>query len=130
MSGAETHEEDGARRIINTYDQLRAYGGDRIAICYLRQDLGRGGHGANWHVVRLVDGKAMVTDSNAAWYERKNKTFWIMGRVVENRKPTLEKAIEWACERYGKREFVRNKMGDYVERVVQERFPIGSRGWG
>jgi len=32
--------------------------------------------------------------------------------------------MEWACQKYGPREFAKNRMRDYVEKEVNERFPI------
>lgn len=116
---------------INTYEQQVADGGDRVVIYYHPQDLGRGGHGASWAVGHFVGGKAKVTDPNAAWYDNKLKTFVVfephnVSHSVR-KKYALVKALTWAMAKYGKREFVGNRMGDMVEKEVNERFPLRKR---
>lgn len=105
-------------RIINTWDQHQQAGGDRIVISYhpghSRSPIGRG-----WCVLRYKDGQQMVTKKNAAWYEHGCQWFYqFSGRKLP------QEVVDWVTERYGKRDFVRNRMRDYVEREVNERFPI------
>ena len=117
-------------QIINTYDQCVAAGGDRIAIHYTPNGDSRSMIYAHWSVHRYQDGKRVATDPKAHWQDYGAKTFSLfsyggIGRNGAKRKAhALAVAIEWANENYGKREFVRNRMGDYVEREVNERFPI------
>ncbi len=120
------------RRIINTYDQNVAAGGDRIVIYRQIQDTGPGGNSAAWQVGRYRDGKPTQTDAKAAWYDYGKKTFMIWGyrdgeTLAELRKRTLQEAIDWANANFGAREFVKNRLGDYVEKEVNEKFPIPKR---
>lgn len=41
-----------------------------------------------------------------------------------NKKESLPRATEWAVKTYGELNFVRNKLGDYVPKVVNDNFPI------
>ena len=114
-----------APRLINTHDQLKAAGGDRIAILY-------SGHGTGWSdvpqwfVARIKDGRELVTDKDAAWYEHHHKTFVVIN-TRENKSKVLAEALDWVEKKYGKTDFVRNRNGDYVEREVNERFPLPPR---
>lgn len=122
---------DSPREIINTWDQQVRDGGDRVVIFYSPQDLSRGGHGAKWSVGHFKSGKSYVTDAGAAWYDNKQKTFVVFephgGTHHEQKQATLVKALAWVTEKYGKREFVRNRMGDMVEKDVNEKFPLRKR---
>jgi len=111
-------------RIINTYDQMKAAQGDRIAILKQNADYGRGGHGSGWHVHRVVNGVPMQTDRNGHWSDHGFKYFSSHRGGHAGVRAALAEAIAWAINRYGQREFVRNRWGDYVEREVNEAFPI------
>ena len=114
------------REIINTHDQLCAFGGDRIAILFSAQISGRACRSANYSVYRVVDGKELITDPKAHWRDYGHKAFDVCGGR-ETKPAVLAEAIAWANAKYGEREFVRNRVGDYVEREVNERFPIPPR---
>lgn len=116
-------------RLINTYDQLKAAGGDRIAIIYCGRGLGLTDV-PGWTVVRIKDGRELVTDAKAAWYNRKHKTFSLWSRVREGKPKALAEALAWVAEKYGKTDFARNREGDYVEREVNEKFPLPPRKRG
>ena len=117
--------------IINTYDQCTAAGGDRIAICYYGSTHGRGSRGAHFQVIRYKDGQDIVTNPDAAFYDYGHKTFHV-NELGKNRaanfwarkQQTLAEAVAWVKEKYGKADFVRNRSGDFVEREVNEKFPI------
>jgi hypothetical protein len=115
--------EKNTPRIINSYDQCIAAGGDRIMICYLAQNTGRfGGHSAAWVVYRIKDGIELPTDRNGHWRHYGHKYFYPNGRAdIRNCRLRAE---NWVAAQYGRRDFVRNRMRDYVEREVNERFPI------
>lgn len=113
-------------KIINTWDQLVAFGGDRIAICYEAQDLGRGGRPAAFLVMRILNGVEIKTDPEAPWHLYGRRTFYIRFPIVANRPKALAKAKAWANKMYGVRTYVRNRCGDYVEAEVNARFPIMS----
>lgn len=109
--------------IINTWDQCVAAGGDRIAIYYHTASKWRL---PGWRVVRMKNGRELRTDPKAHWEDRGMKTFNFCAPRLE-KEPKLREAIAWAHAQYGRRDFVRNRMGDYVEREVNERFPIPPR---
>jgi len=73
----------------------------------------------------LKDGREVATDPNAAWYDFKKKAFYVSGRT--DRMTQLADALAWVKEKYGKDDFVRNRMGDYVEREINTQFPIPER---
>lgn len=58
------------------------------------------------------------TDKNAHWSDYGNKFF------IGNKKESLPLAMEWAIGTYGELNFVRNRMGDYVPKIVNDKFPI------
>lgn len=114
--------------IINTHDQCRRAGGDRIFLSYHAK------HSvlpAAWRVCRMVEGREMVTDprphDKRAWYDHGNMSFSAHGPARTGRAAALAEALAWIKARYGKADFVRNRMGDYVERDVNVRFPIPKR---
>ena len=111
--------------IVNSWDQCVRAGGDRIGISYYAAR-SRSVMPAHWRVWRLVDGKEVKTDPKAAWYDNGCKTFLLrLGTTHKERKAhALRDAVEWVKDRYGERDFVKNRLGDYVEREVNERFPI------
>lgn len=113
------------RKIINTYDQNVAAGGDRVVIYRQTQDVGRGSRCASWQVGHFVEGKPKVTDPDAHWQDRGHKTFLILG--IADRKPKFEEAVAWATLKYGPREFVRNRHGNFVEKEVNDKFPLPKR---
>lgn len=115
-----------SQRIVNTWDQMRHFGGDRVAICYNCQDTGRGGSPAKWVVLRLVDGQEAPTNPGAPWYDWKRKVFILMSGRAQ-KKPKLQAAIAWVAQHYGERAFVRNRLGDYVETEVNAKFPIPAK---
>ena len=121
-------------RIINTYDQCAAAGGDRIVIFRQTQITGRGYQSPAWQVARYKNGQSIVTDPDTTWYNYGKKTFSLSSLNQKKgeaigvfRARILAEAIAWANAKYGEREFVKNRMGDYVEREVNEKFPIPKR---
>jgi hypothetical protein len=115
-------EKQERPRIINTLDQQNCAGGRRIVLYRQLASYGRVNVTPAWQVALYENGENIGTDRTAAWYDNGYKTFRIPSRGEA--KETLLKAIAWANEKYGKREFVRNKFGDYVEKEVNDRFPI------
>jgi len=115
------------RDIINTYDQCKAASGERIAIYYRGVDRGRGGHGAGFLVGRFKDGVEYKTDPDAHYHHNFMKWFPVTYPVPKNKPLVLVQVTAWVAERYGAREFVRNRMGDYVEKDVNAKFPIPPR---
>ncbi len=109
--------------VINSWDQMVAAGGDRIAIYYNGPEA-RAISVARYQVVRLVNGYERQTDPMAAWYDYHKKTFVVDYPLREGKPIALAEAIAWVAETYGERDFVRNRLGDYVEREINERFPI------
>lgn len=112
-------------QIINTWDQLKAYGGDRLAITYSTAEA-RSCRSAHFSILRLRDGKQMVTDPKAAWYEYECKTFLLDYPLRAGKPKALAEAVAWIKKKYGSKRgpFVRNRMHDYVEKCVNDKFPI------
>lgn len=117
--------------LINTWDQNKAAGGDRIVISYRVQETGRASQNAAWQVGRIKNGQGLITDTCAAWYDDGHKTFDLWRNYGESLKECrarrLKEAVDWANKTFGAREFVKNRVGDYVEREVNEKFPIPKR---
>jgi len=112
-------------RIINTYHQLRAAGGDRIAICYRRR--GSITNSPAWQVLRITDGIERQTHAKGPWYNYGKKTFLLFGSCgtpQERKRLVLAQAASWVAATFGRRVFVRNRAGDMVEAEVQRAFPI------
>jgi len=125
-------EERTKPRLINTFDQCKAAGGDRIAILYKAGDYGRGGTSACVLVARIKDGREVVTDPKAHFLDYGRKAFPVHRYLQEGpfhlaKREAIRQAMEWACQKYGPREFAKNRMRDYVEKEVNERFPIPKR---
>jgi hypothetical protein len=120
---------DEPRRIINTYDQMKAAGGDGVAICVAHSG-GRGSFVSGWHVVRFVRGKTVATDPDAAYYHDKQKWFSLVGSsgrdgFVAARAAALAQAQAWVkAQGWYDGEWKRNAMGDFVPADVQRQFPI------
>ena len=121
----------GDRTIINTHDQVSRFGGDRIVIYYQRQEIGRMSVSPGYAVHRVVNGTSVETFPEAPWYDHGMKHFLLgMERaksLKERRAMAREKAIVWACDKFGPRDFVPNRDGDLVEREVNKRFPLPRR---
>lgn len=120
-------------RLINTYDQCVGFGGDVIVLFYQRNEYGRFSRSAAFQVGRYKDGHGMATDPYAHWQDSGHKTFLVSANHREGETPhqakmrTLAEAIQWVTKKYGKREFVRNRMGDWVEKRVNDKFPLPKR---
>lgn len=112
-------------RIINTYDQNVAAGGKRVYIMRYTRSGYRDVIPSNWNVNLMINGVKYKTAPDAPWYDYGCKTFSFSGR--KNAADQLLAAIAWANETYGPREFVRNRMGDYVEKEVNEKYPLPKR---
>jgi len=98
-----------------------ADGGDRVAISYNSPGKWRV---AGWQVWRMRRGRQLVVDPGAHTATERGMKEFSMVRVSQEKKIRLAEAIAWADAKFGKREYVRNRMGDYVEREVNEKFPI------
>ena len=105
-------------RIINTFGQLVAAGGLRIAILYRGRGDSRSINVPSWQVMCVKDGTKIVTDPKAAWYDMGMKTFLLGGPIREKKGQTLQVALAWVKGVYGYDDFVRNAHGNYVERHV------------
>lgn len=120
--------------IINTYGQLKAAseaGFDKrglVAVGYYGRPSGRMGIGqvSKWQ----VSSPFFQTDPNAPWYDYGNKAFPLYGNGEtphQRKMNTLAKAQAWAESEYGIKEWVKNRMGDYVPKEVNDKFPIPKR---
>lgn len=118
------------REIINTYDQLIRFGGDRIAIFYHGGGSGRFSMPQKWAVARYINGQQYVTNKDAHWTDYHCKTFGLFngGQTHSERKAkALKEALDWVAKTYNRTDLIRNRLGDYVEREVNEKFPIPPR---
>jgi hypothetical protein len=52
------------------------------------------------------------------WRDRGAKSF------VGDKKESLPLAMEWAVKTYGELNLVRNRMGDYVPKIVNDIYPL------
>lgn len=115
-----------ALRIVNTYDQLTAAGGDVCAIvtAYLP---GRGTSAYGWAIYRVVNGRSTASDSSAAWYDNGCKTFsWSV--YGGDKKAAMAAAREFVKSLNGyDGPWTRNRMWDYVPTAINKRFPIPKR---
>lgn len=113
-------------RLINTWDQLRAAGGDRVAISYSNPEP-RSCRVPCWRVWRMVDRREIKTDPKAAYYDNGAKSFIVHHPIRRYKAVALAEAIAWANATYGPRTFVRNRMGDMLEAEVNAKFPLPPR---
>lgn len=114
-----------SRGIINTHDQLVAAGGG-VAITRATSG-GRDSFFAGWHVYRIVNGRAVKTDPDSAWYDGGMKSFVAIER--DRGKAALARAIAWvAAQGWYKGDWKRNRQQDYVPAPIQRDFPIPKRG--
>lgn len=121
-------------QILNTWDQLKraaASGFERqklVAISYHHPD-----HSNSRDVSTYkwsVWSPFFKTDPDASWYDNDSKTFGLPlnGTKHHERKATaLTAAMNWANEKYGPYNWVRNQQGDYVPKEVNDRFPLRKR---
>lgn len=112
--------------IINTWDQLNeaARAGTLpkekcVAVSYSRRAEGRLGY-ADCNK-SLVWSPFFEVDPKAHWGDQGRKAF------VGDRAVSLEPAKAWAAERFGVKEWARNRLGDYVPAEVNRRHPIPRR---
>lgn len=117
-----------ASRIINTHDQLVAAGGGVAIVGAYGPGRDSGSDGVL--VYRVVNGRAVVTDSDAVWYFYGRKHFsaaFAAGRTAraEAQAQAAKTAQTWVREQgWYAGIWVRNAMRDYVPEDVQRRFPI------
>lgn len=69
------------------------------------------------HVARVVS-PFFKTDSTAHWSDYGAKSFFGLMRK------SLSAAKAWASEQYGITEWSRNRIGQYVPKIVNDRFPL------
>lgn len=119
--------------IINTYEQLRAAaasGFDKrglIAISYHAPDRSnsRDVSVRKWSVFSPF----FTTAPDAPWYDYGQKVFSLFGARngaethAQQKAAALKAAQEWAAQ-YGVTEWARNRLGDYVPKEVNDRFPL------
>jgi len=113
------------RPLINSFDQITAAGGRRFVISYHAREVALA---ARWVVLGYQDGREFVTDPKAAWFDHGRKTFLPDPSSSKDwrdaKQKAYDEAVAWVKRRYNAVDFVRNTVGDYVERDVNERFPI------
>jgi hypothetical protein len=121
---ASAQAEHARRGIVNTWDQVMAAGGTGVVISYRPYQHRAPGSGPKWRVWRLVEGEVVVTDPKAAWYNYGQMTFPCHYPLATGKKAALVEAIAWAEATYGKQDFVRNRMGDYLPRAINAAHPL------
>lgn len=110
--------------IINTHDQLVA-AGRGIALIYHTVHP-RDCSVRKWSVYAVMNGKVVRTKSDAPWYDYGQQTFLVGFGLT--RMQVLEKAKQWVATNYAEDgPWVRNRMGDYVPKRINDQFPIPKR---
>ena len=116
---------DDRRRIVNTWDQIMAAGGTGVFISAVSVTTSRAAKtpATDWVVIRLVDGREVATDRQAAWYHNKHKAFSFSchGDKVK----ALAAAKAWVANQgWYDGNWVRNRMGDFLPAEINKQFPI------
>ena len=88
-----TKEQWRAIRVFNSWDLMKR-SATKLCIEYVRQDLGRAGHGAYW----AVYGCSFLTDPGGPWYNDGHKVFHIWNRA--DKQPQLKAAMSWVHQEY------------------------------
>jgi hypothetical protein len=120
------------RRIINTYDQLKAAGGG-VAITVATSG-GRDTYVSGWYVTR-VNEKGELTDTDPGcqqWYHHKSKHFsCALPREQPfhvRRQLAFEQAAAWVHKTYGEAgPWQRNRQGDFLPQRIARKFPLEKR---
>jgi hypothetical protein len=80
-----------------------------------------------WYVYRFRDGKSLRTSDTP---KEHLKLFYLDRGDLKGHARVEAARVEaaaWAAEKYGARDWVRNSVGDYVEREVNDAFPVTRR---
>ena len=112
-------------KIINTFDQLlaaREVGLPDVAIVPRRLNGGRDSWRDGWKIYRPKFN--LGSEKNQFDWDYGYKVFSEMYHTPECRKEAFNAAKQWVKERYKIESFIRNTMFDYVDRRVNERFPL------
>jgi len=116
------------REIINTHDQLIAFGG---GVALLKAHGGIRTKYVSGVLVYRVNAKGheVVTDPKAAWYHYHRKHFSNFlnreGTFPERQRMAEDAAKQWVAEQgWYDGPWVRNGFGDLVPEVVQKQFPL------
>jgi len=107
---------------INTFDQLKKAVEDRLITA--KQAIAISYHPPEARSVKANGCKIwspfFKTDKDAHFLDYGAKY------IAGNKKESLPLAIKWAIEQYGELNFVRNRMGDYVPKIVNDKFPLAN----
>ncbi len=120
---------EAPRRLVNSYDQIKAAGGDGFVISPIvgptTSRAERQSYTA-WAVHRVVRGQTVDTDTNAAWYYHGQKVF--LFHFHGGKKTSLELAQAWVKKQFGfAGPWARNAVFDYVPKAINDKFPIPKR---
>lgn len=117
------------REVVNTWEQLHA-ARTGTALCW-HSKAPRAVIGNYWSIMRVVDGRKIQTDPKGAWYYHGDKAFSGFGNKnpdLSRRLAGLEESKDFALETYGDAgPWVRNRMGDYVPKDINDKFPVRSQ---
>lgn len=120
--------------IINTYDQLKAAAADGFD---KRGLVGVGYHHPDYSNSRDVSCQQWRVFSpfrtlhpTAHWTDNGAKVFLVFGDGAthkERKAAALAKALAWAEKNCGVKEWAKNRIGAYVPKEVNDKFPIPKR---
>lgn len=100
-------------KIFNSWELARLLpaAADQFYISFQPNTYGRGGQSANFHVIHT----RIKTDPQGHWMDNGHKSFLIF---TKDKEATRLEAIEWANQRFGARDWVRDPFGSYQQRAV------------
>jgi hypothetical protein len=109
------HTKQSPYGFVNGWDLAKEFSPDKVFISYTPALTGRGYMPPKFTIHHI----GYKTDPNGPWYDYGNKTFDVIFRKEEE--AALVQAIEWADNRYGKREWVRDPFGNYQDKIVLDK---------
>ena len=118
-----------APTIINTYDQMKQAHSLRLPpVSVIKKHHTGRSTGVNgvavWHLGHQTDPEAHWTDNGMKVFS----LFNIEGNDHRSRLAAAFKCgMDWASEKYGVKEWEKNRMGDYVPAPLNSTFPLRKR---
>ena len=115
------------REVTNSWQQIVCAGGGVYIAGHVAR--ARMPEPSKWCVIQIdAAGQEIPTNPKAQWYDYERQCFSYGGR--DTRMTALARAKMFAKALLGKEavDWCRNRMGDYVPRDVNERFPLCRKG--